>query len=117
MQFVNQLIQFLQQGIAAIFRFVQLVWTWSVGQITKAIDLPWGSMPIWKQALMVLVAIGVIYVLYRAARELWEAGEKALGALATLLMVFVRTLPLILIAGLIAAGGAWLVVNFNPSFL
>ena len=32
-QFFNQLLQFLQQEIAAIFKFVQLIWTWSVGQI------------------------------------------------------------------------------------
>ena len=30
MQFLNQLIQFLQQGIAAIFKFIQLIWTWSI---------------------------------------------------------------------------------------
>jgi hypothetical protein len=33
-QFFNQLLQFLQQGISAIFRFAQLIWTWSVGQIS-----------------------------------------------------------------------------------
>src|SRR5262249_3935278 len=32
MQFFNQLVQFLQQGISSIFRFVQMIWTWSVGQ-------------------------------------------------------------------------------------
>ena len=32
-QFFNQLLQFLQQGIAAIFKFVQMIWTWSVAQI------------------------------------------------------------------------------------
>src|SRR5712691_9260686 len=36
-QLFNQLVQFVQQGIAAIFRFVQLIWTWSVAQITKVI--------------------------------------------------------------------------------
>jgi hypothetical protein len=40
-QILNQLLQFLQQGISAIFRFVQLSWTWSVGQITQLTQVPW----------------------------------------------------------------------------
>ena len=57
-QLFNQLVQFVQQGIAAIFRFVQLIWTWSVGQITKVIEAPWQNWPFWKQILLVLVAGG-----------------------------------------------------------
>ncbi len=34
-QIINQIVQFLQQGIAAIFRFFQLIWTWSFGQIVS----------------------------------------------------------------------------------
>jgi hypothetical protein len=40
-QIFDQFLQFLQQGIAAIFRFVQLVWTWSVDQIAKMMQAPW----------------------------------------------------------------------------
>jgi hypothetical protein len=42
-----------------------------------------------------------------------EAGEKALSAFATLLTVFVKTLPPILLAGFAAAAGAWVVNNVN----
>ena len=31
---LNQILHFLQQGIAAIFHFVQLIWNWSIDQIT-----------------------------------------------------------------------------------
>jgi hypothetical protein len=114
-QLFNQLVQFLQQGIAAIFRFVQLIWTWSVGQISKVVEAPWQNWPLWKQILLVLVAGAVIWALYKAAKELWEAGEKTLGAFATLLGVLVKTLPRVLVAGLIALGGVWLVNNLDLS--
>jgi hypothetical protein len=36
----DQLLRFLQQGIAAIFHFVQLIWTWSVDQISHLMAVP-----------------------------------------------------------------------------
>jgi hypothetical protein len=114
-QLFNQLVQFVQQGIAAIFRFVQLIWTWSIGQITKVIEAPWQNWPFWKQILLVVVAAAVVWALYKAAKELWEAGERTLGAFATLLGVFVKTLPRVLVAGLIALGGVWLINNLDFS--
>ena len=73
----NQLLQFLQQGIAAIFHFVQLIWTWSVGQISTLLAVPWQQWPLWKDVLLVLVLVAVIWALYRAAIELFAAGETA----------------------------------------
>jgi hypothetical protein len=56
----NQLLQFLQQGIAAIFHFVQLIWTWSVGQISALLAVPWQQWPLWKEILLALVLVAVI---------------------------------------------------------
>lgn len=114
-QFFNQILQFLQQGISAIFRFVQLIWTWSVGQISSLVRVPWQDWPLWKQILLVLVVAGVAWALFKAAKELWEAAERILGAFATLLGVLVRTLPRVLVAGLIALGGVWLLNNLDLS--
>ncbi len=47
--------------------------------------------------------------------ELWEAGERILAAFATLLGVLVRTLPSVMIAGLIALGGLWVLNNVDLS--
>ena len=115
MQYLNQLIQFLQQGIAAIFKFVQLVWGWSIGQIAQVVHSPWQSWPFWKQALLALVMAAVVFALFKVARELWEAGERVLAAFAALLGAFVRTLPQVVIAGLIAMGGVWLINNLDLS--
>ena len=113
MQFINQLLQFLQQGLAAIFKFVQTVWGWSVRQIQ---EVPWDhltSMPWYKVLLLLAVAAAIVYLLYKALKELLEAGEKALSAFATLLTVFVKTLPPVLMAGAAAAVGAWLINHVN----
>ncbi|WP_088343205.1 MULTISPECIES: hypothetical protein [Rhodomicrobium] len=113
MQFLDQLLNFLRSGLQFIFRFVESIWRWTIQQISS---VPWSSLSeldLWKQLLLVIVAGAVIYLLYRAARELAEAGEKVLSAFAALLTVFVKTLPPILIAGLVAAGGAWVVNNVS----
>jgi hypothetical protein len=104
----DQLLHFLQQGISAIFRFVQMLWSWSVGQIAALLAVPWQQWPLWKQFLLVLVLAGVIWALYRSAKELFEAGEQILAAFASLLSVLVRSLPSVVLAGLIALGGVWL---------
>jgi hypothetical protein len=114
-QVFNQFLQFLQQGIAAILNFVQLVWMWSVGQITSLLSVPWHSWPLWRQVLLVLIAGGVVWALYRAAMELWEAGARVLTAFATLLIALVNTLPNILIAGVVALGGIWALNNLDFS--
>jgi len=114
-QLFNQLIQFVQQGIAAIFRFVHLIWNWSVEQILRIIDAPWQNWPFWKQILLALIAAGVVWALYKAAAELWEAGERTLAAFAGLLSALVRTLPSVLVAGVIAMGGIWVINNLDLS--
>jgi hypothetical protein len=108
-------LRFLQQGISAIFRFVQMIWTWSVDQISHLTRVPWQDWPLWKQILLALIFAGIIWALYKAAKELWEAGERILGAFAALLGVLVRTLPSVLMAGLIALGGVWLLNNVDLS--
>lgn len=114
-QIFDQLLQFLQQGVAAIFRFVQLIWTWSVDQITRLLSVPWQEWPLWRQILLVLVITAVIYALISAAKDLWAAGERILAAFATLLGVLVKTLPRVLVAGVVALGGVWVLNNLDLS--
>ena len=57
-QVFDQLLKFLQQGIAAIFHFVELIWTWSVDQVSKLMAVPWQEWPLWKQLLLVLILAG-----------------------------------------------------------
>ena len=116
-QAFDQLLKFLQQGIAAIFHFVELIWTWSVDQISKLMAVPWQEWPLWKQVLLVLILVGVLWSLYRVGRELLFAGAAILAAFARLLSVLVQTLPHVALAGVIALGGVWLVNHLDNSSL
>jgi hypothetical protein len=114
-QFFDQLLHLLQQGIAAIFRFVQIIWTWSIDQITRVFQAPWDSWLLWKQILLVLVLVAVTFVVFKAGIKLWQAGVSVLRAVASLLVALVMTLPEILVAGAIALGGLWAINNLSFS--
>jgi hypothetical protein len=116
-QVFDQLLKFLHDGISAIFRFVEIIWTWSVDQISKLVAVPWQEWPLWKQFLLVLILVGVVWSLYRAGRELFEAGAAILSAFAHLLGVLVRTLPHVMLAGIIALGGVWVVNHLDNSWV
>jgi len=112
-QVINQIVQFLQQGIAAIFKFIQLVWTWSFGQIVAIFNSNWQALPIWKMLILGVVVLAVVYTLYKAVIQLWVAAAQILTAFIALLSVLVTILPFILIAGVIAAAGGWVIQNVN----
>ena len=116
-QILSQILHFLQQGIAAIFRFVELIWTWSVDQVTKLAAVPWRDWPMLKVVLLAIVVVAIIWALYRVFWELWRGAERVLGAFAGLLVVFVHTLPRVLLAGLIALGGLWVMNHLDDSMM
>jgi hypothetical protein len=116
-QIFDQLLKFLHEGISAIFRFVELIWTWSVDQISKLAAVPWQEWPLWKQVLLVLVLAGVVWALFQVGRELFYAGAAILSAFAHLLGVLVRTLPHVMLAGIIAVGGVWLINHLDNSLV
>ncbi len=110
---INSIIQFLQQGIAAIFHFLQLIWTWSFGQIVAIFSSDWQALPLWKLALLVVALGAIAYILYRAALVLWEAAVVVFTAFVALLTAFVSVLPQIVIAGLIAFGAGYVIQHVN----
>jgi hypothetical protein len=113
----DQLLKFLHDGISAIFRFVELIWTWSADQISRLAAVPWEQWPLWKQILLVLILAGVIWALFQVGRELFYAAVAILSAFAQLLGVLVRTLPHVVLAGVIALGGAWLINHLDNSLV
>ena len=116
-QVFDQFLKFLHDGIAAIFRFVEIIWTWSVDQIAKLASVPWQQWPLWKEILLVLVLAAVVWALYRVGRELFFAAAAILAAFAELLGVLVRTLPSVMLAGVIALGGVWLINHLDNSLV
>ncbi len=73
----------------------------------------WQALPVWKIVVLIIVLAAVAYMLYKAALELWEAAEKVFKAFVALLSAFVSVLPYILIAGLVAFAGGWVIHNVN----
>ena len=116
-QILSEILHFLQTGIAAIFRFVELIWDWTVSQVVKLTDVPWQQWPILKVLLLLIVAGAVIWALYRVFWELWIGAERVLSAFAGLLVIFVHTLPRVLLAGVIALGGVWVMNHLDNSMM
>ena len=112
-QVSDQSRQFLERGIDETIRFVQLVWTWSSEQIIRVTQAQWEHWPLWKQILLLIVAAAVVYFLFIAAKQLWTAAINVLAAVATFIGTVIVTLPTILIAGLIALAGLWIINNFH----
>jgi len=112
-QIINQIVQFLQQGVAAIFKFLQLVWTWSFGEIIAIFQSDWQALPVWKIVILVIVLGIVAYLLYKVAVELWAAAVSVFKAFVALLSAFVAVLPYIVVAGLVAFGGSWVIRTVN----
>jgi hypothetical protein len=112
-QIIDQILNFLKEGISAIFRFVDLVWQWSFGQMFAIFQSNWQALPIWKIAVLAMCVIAIIYVLYRGFFQLWRAAEQIFRAFVELLMVLVALLPYVLIAGLIAAAGSYVIQHVN----
>lgn len=112
-QIIDQIVNLLQQGIAAIFKFVNLVWQWSFGQMFAIFQSNWQALPIWKIVVLAIVVIAIIYVLYRGFFQLWRAAEQIFKAFVELLMVLVAILPFVLLAGVIAAVGSYVIQHVN----
>ena len=112
-EMTDQFLHLVGQGISWLLGLVELVWTWSSGQIFELTQTPWEHWPLWKQILFIVVAALVAYALFRIAMQLWGAVLNLLHAVGIFLMALVLTLPTILIAGAIALGGLWLMNNFH----
>jgi hypothetical protein len=112
-QIIDQIVSLLRQGIEAIFRFVELVWQWSFGQMFEIFQSNWQALPIWKIVILAIVVVAIIYVLYRGFWSLWKAAEQIFRAFVDLLMVLVAVLPYVLLAGIIAAAGSYVIQHVN----
>jgi hypothetical protein len=112
-QIIDQTVNLLHQGITAIFRFVELIWHWSFGQMFVILLSNWQALPVWKIAVLAIAVVAIVYVLYRGFFQVWHAAEQIFKAFVELLMVLVAILPYVLVAGIIAAAGSFVIQNVN----
>ena len=116
-QVLNQVAQIAQQLASVIWQVLSFIWNWSFGQIVRMFQLPFNSLPLWKQVVYVLVIAAMVYFLYKIAKDLLKAMQSVLGAIVGLISALIAMLPQIVWAGLIAFGGAWVISNLNPSWI
>jgi hypothetical protein len=116
-QVLNQVSQMAQKLVSVIWQVLQFVWNWSFGQIVKMFQMPFNTLPLWKQVLFVLVIGALAYFFYKIAKDLLKAVQSVLGAIVGLVSALIAMLPQIVWAGLIAFGGAWVLTNLNPTWI
>jgi hypothetical protein len=84
MDFLNDLLGFVEAAGAGVFRFVRMLLFWSFDQVAA---IPWGTLsylPVWKVMLLSSIMAFFTLFLYRMAWAFMEAGEKTLTAPDTL---------------------------------
>ncbi len=106
---MNEVIKMLQQIVAWAGRFIEMVWNWTGGQVLKMFQLPFGTLPLWKQVLYLIVAAAVAYLIWKVFTDILEAVQKVLSAGVGLFAAIVANLYEIVLVGAIAFAGAWMI--------
>jgi hypothetical protein len=113
----NQVGRIAQNLVSVIWQVLQFIWNWSFGQVARMFSQSFTNMAIWKQIIFVLVIGALIYFIYKIAKDLLRAVQSILSAIVGLVSALIGMLPQIVLAGLIAFGGAWIVNQPNPSWM
>jgi hypothetical protein len=116
-QVVNEVSQIAQRLAGIVWQVLQFIWNWSFGQIVKMFQVPFNSLPLWKQVIFALVLAALGYLLYKVAKDLLKAVQSVLGAVVGFISALIGMLPQIVYAGLIAFGGAWIITNLSPTWI
>ena len=100
-----------------IWHVVEVLWSWSFGQIIAMFQLPLNTLPLWKQLLFALVLSALGYLFHKLSKDLLKAVQSVVGAMVGFGTALIGMLPQIVWAGLIAFGGAWIMTNMNPTWI
>lgn len=110
---VAQIVDLIKQGIDALVDFLALVWNWSFGEIYTIFQSDWQALPVWKMIVLGVVVVAIAFAIYKAARELWDAGVSLVKALVAMVFAFVTVLPYVVVAGVLAFGGGYVIKNVD----
>jgi hypothetical protein len=116
-QIFNQVGQIAQQLASVIWRVLTFIWGWSFGQVGEMFGKSFSNLDIWKQVIYVIVIVALAYFLYKIAKDLLKAVQSVLSAIVGLISALISMLPQIVLVGLIAFGGAWIVNQQSPSWM
>jgi len=116
-QVLNQVGQIAQQLVGVVWQVLQFIWNWSFGELGRMFATPFNSLDLWKQVLYVIVIAALAYFIYKIARDLLKAVQSVLGAIVGLVSALIAMLPQVVLAGLIAFGGAWVIRHVDPAWM
>jgi len=116
-QVSNEVGEIVQRFAGVIWQALQFIWAWSFGQIVTMVQLPFNSLPQWKQGMFALVIVALAYLFHKVSKDLLKAVQSVVGAVVGLVTALIGMLPQIIWAGLIAFGGAWVITNMNPAWI
>ena len=110
---LGQVMRLVQQGFTLIGHVLSLIWDWSFGQMLRMFQLPFATLPTWKQVLYVLAIVAIVYLLFRVITRLMESVIGIGKAFGHLFSAILERIPDVFVAGLIALVCAWVITNLN----
>jgi hypothetical protein len=113
----NEVSDIIARLAGLLWYALQVLWNWSFGQVVSMFQLPFNSLPVWKQVIFILVIAALGYLFHKVSRDLLKAVHSVVGAVVGLIAAVITLLPQIAWAGLIAFGGAWVIMNLNPQWI
>jgi hypothetical protein len=112
-QFLDALRSIIIQAIDWLFWLISLGWNWSFGQISRALNLRFQTLPDWKAVLYAVLVVLLIYMAYLVIPRIIGAIVAIFSAVWGLVETLVRIALDMLWYILIAYGIALVINTFN----
>ena len=114
-QFLAGLKRIIIQGLDWLFWLIALVWNWSFGQISRALNLNIQSLPDWKALLYIALVTLLIYMAYLILprilgaivaifRAIWALVETLIGVAVDLMWYILVAYGIALVINTFKAG-------------
>ena len=101
-QFLAALKRIIIQGIEWLFWFISVAWNWSFGQISRALNNSFQSLPDWKAILYLVLVALLVWMAYlvipRILGALMVIFRAIWGLVETLMQIVVDMIWCILLA-------------------
>ena len=109
-QFLSALKRIIIQGLDWLFWLIALVWNWSFGQISRALNLPFQSLPDWKAVAYIALAALLLLMAYMVIPRILGAIVGIFRAIWSLVETLVK-IAVDMMWYILAAYGIALIIN------
>ena len=116
-QFLAALRRIIVQAIDWLFWLISLGWNWSFGQISRALNLKFQTLPDWKALLYAVLVVLLLYMAYLVIPRIIAAIVAIFSAVWNLVETLVRIAIDMVWYILIAYGLALAINTFNVGVL